>query len=165
MVKCLLLLVIAAESARRATAPEGVEFVNEDDARRGLSRLFKEIANPCGANAHKHLHEFGSGNREERDARFARHGAGEQGFAGPRRPHQQYPLGNVSAEPAVALGIPKKGDYLLQFEFGFLNAGDVGEGDFGILLDINLGARFSDRHQPAEALTVRESPPRKTQIR
>ena len=156
LVQGLLLLVVAAEGAGRSAASERVELVDEDDAGRGLARLLEQIADPGGADADEHLHELGAGNREECDPGFAGHGAGEQGLAGAGRSDQQNPLGHMGAEPAVALGILEEGDDFLQFELGLIDAGDVGKGDLGVLFDIDLGPRLSDRHQAAEALAIRQ---------
>ena len=41
-------------------------------------------------------------------------------------------------------------DDLDQLVLGLVDAGDIGEGDLGLLLDIDLGAALADRHQPAE---------------
>ena len=155
LIERLLLFVIAAEGAGRAAAPERVEFVDEDDAGRGLARLLEQIAHPRRADADEHLDEFGARDGEEGDAGFAGHRAREQRLAGAGRPDQQDSLGNVGPEPAVALGILEKGHHFLQLEFGFFDTGDVGEGHFRVLFDIDLGARLSDRHQPAKALATR----------
>ena len=159
LVERLLLLVVAAECAGRAAAPERIELVDEDDAGRGLARLLEEIAHARGADADEHLDEFGAGDGKERDAGFAGHRAGEQGLAGAGRPDQQDPLGHMRAEPAVALGILEKGHHFLQLEFCLIDAGHVGEGDLGVLLDIDLGPRLADRHQPAKALAIRQLAP------
>ena len=40
-------------------------------------------------------------------------------------------------------------DHFLQLGLGFVDPGDVGEGDAGLLLDVNLGAALADRHEAA----------------
>ena len=42
----------------------------------------------------------------------------------------------------------------MQLVLGLVDAGDVGEGDLGLLLDVDLGAALADRHQPAEAAAL-----------
>lgn len=73
LIERLLLLVIAARGNVAAAAPERVEFVDEEDRWGGLSCLFKEASDTRRADAHKHLDEFRSGDREERhDATYSR---------------------------------------------------------------------------------------------
>ncbi len=161
LVQRLLLFVVAAKRAGRTAASERIEFIDEDDAGRSLARLLEEIANARRADTDEHLHEFGAGNGKECDAGFAGYRAGEQGLAGARRSDQQDPLGNMSPEPAVAFRVLEKGHHFLQLEFCFLDAGHVGEGDLGVLFDIDLGPRLADRHQPAKALAIRQPAPEK----
>ena len=97
LVERLLLLVVAAERAGRAAAPERIELVDEDDAGRGLARLLEQIAHARRADADEHLDEFGAGDGEERHPGLAGHRAGEQGLAGAGRPDQQDALGNMRA--------------------------------------------------------------------
>jgi hypothetical protein len=150
LVQCLLLLVVAAESTGRAAAPERVELIDEDDAGRSLARLLKEIANAGRADTDEHLHEFGTGNGEERDPGFTGH-----------RPGEQNPLGNMGAEPTVAFGVLEKRHHFLQFEFCFLDASHISEGDFGVLFDIDLSPGLSDRHHSAKALAIGQPAPEK----
>src|SRR5439155_4887444 len=75
---------------------------------------------------------------------------GEQCLAGPRRADQQYSLWRTAAEPPVGLRILQEIDDLDQLVLGLVDAGNIGEGDLGLLLDIDLGAALADRHQPAE---------------
>ena len=157
LVERLLLLVVAAEGAGHAAAPQRIEFVDEDDAGRRLARLLEQVANARRADPDEHLDELRAGDREERDPGLTGHGAGEQRLAGARRPDQQNALGNMRPEPAVALGILEKGHHFLQLEFRLVDAGHVGEGDLGVLLDIDLGARLADRHESAKALSIREA--------
>ena len=60
LVERLLALVVAAAEARAAPAPDRVDLVEEDDARRVLLRLLEEVADARGAHADEHLHEVAS---------------------------------------------------------------------------------------------------------
>src|SRR3546814_15697440 len=81
----------------------GVDFVDEDDARRILLRLFEHVAHAGRADADEHLNEIGARNAEERHIGLPRDGAGEQRLAGAGRADQQRALWNLAAE-AVELG-------------------------------------------------------------
>eukprot|EP00962_Isochrysis_galbana_P031896 scaffold10429_cov122-Isochrysis_galbana.AAC.2 len=56
-----------------AVRSDGVDLVDEDDARRTLLGCREEVAHPLGADADKHLLELGARHVEEGHARLARH--------------------------------------------------------------------------------------------
>ena len=58
-------------------------------------RLREEVAHAGRADAHKHLDEVGPAQAEEGHPGFARHGLGQEGFAGPGGPDEQHPLGDA----------------------------------------------------------------------
>jgi hypothetical protein len=120
-------------------------------------RLLEQISHPRCANADEHLDELGAGDREERHAGLARRCSRQQRLAGPRRPDQQNTLRNARAEPPERFRIAQEGDNFLQLELGLVDAGHILEGDFGVGLDIDLGARFADRHQAAQTLAFRHA--------
>ena len=152
LIERLLLLVGAAEAAGDAAAAQGVEFVDENDAGRGLARLLEQVAHPRGADADEHLDEFGAGNRKERHAGLAGDRLRQQRLAGSRRADQQDALRHPRPQPAVGLRIAQEGDQLLQLEFRLLDAGDILERHLGVRLHEDLGARLADRHEPAQPL-------------
>src|SRR5216117_917926 len=102
-----------------------VNLVDEDDARRILLALFKQVANARSAHADKHLDEVGTGNREAGNDCFAGDSAREQSLTGSRRAHHEHAFRNSAAEFLKLLRLFQELDYLLQFFFGFFNAGDV----------------------------------------
>src|SRR5438874_2182668 len=69
-VERLLAFVVAADVTAAARFTEGVELVDEDDARRLLFGLLKHIANAGGADADEHFHKVGSAKTEKRHSRF-----------------------------------------------------------------------------------------------
>ena len=135
-----------------ARAAERVELVDEDDRRRPLARLLEQIAHARRAHADEHLDELRAGDGEERHPGLAGDRAREQRLAGARRADQQHALGNARAEPAVAPRVLEELDDLLQFGLRLVDAGDVGEGHPGLLLDVHLGAALADVHEAAEPL-------------
>ena len=104
LVEGLLPLVVAAAEAGAPLAADGVDLVDEDDGRRLLAGRLEQVAHPAGADAHEHLHEVGAGDRQERHARLAGHGPGQQGLAGAGRPDQQDALGDAGADVLEAAG-------------------------------------------------------------
>ena len=99
LVEGLLALVMAASQTGAAMAADGVDLIDEDDAGGAFLRLHEQVAHPAGADADKHLDKVGAGDGEERNARFAGNGAGQQGLAGARRTDQEHPFGD-SCRPA-----------------------------------------------------------------
>ena len=78
LVERLLALVVPGEVARPARLADRVELVDEDDARRLLLRLLKQVAHARRADADEHLDEVRAGEREERHVRLAGDRAREQ---------------------------------------------------------------------------------------
>jgi hypothetical protein len=59
LVQGLLALVVTAADASAALATNAVQFVNEDDGRRGLPGVIKQRTHPRGSDADEHLHKLG----------------------------------------------------------------------------------------------------------
>ncbi len=151
LVERLFALIVPAAEAGAAVPADGVDFVDEDDARRVGLALFEEVAHPRGADADEHLDEIGSRHREERPARLAGDRLGEQRLAGARRPDQQRTLGQPPAEPGELLRILQELDDLLQLDLGLVGTGNVGEGDLGGVAGEDLGLRLAEREGPVAA--------------
>ena len=129
LVQRLVMLVMAtATTAAVATAPDGVDLVDEDDARRLLAGGAEQGAHAARAETDEHLDEFRARDREERHLRLAGHGAGKQGLAGARRPEQQHSLRHAATEKLEPFGIFEEGDDLAQFFLRILDASDIGKG-------------------------------------
>ena len=147
--RLLLLVVSAGQGADAAGAAERVQLVDEDDGRRLLSRLLEQVAHARGADADEHLDEFRAGDREERHAGFARDRLGQQRLAGAGRADQQHAFRHASAEPTVAGGVLEEVDDLLQLVLRLVHAGNVGEGDLRVGLDVDLRLALAELHQSA----------------
>ena len=125
-----------------APRTERIEFVDEDDARRFGLRLFEQIPYAGRPHADEHLDKRSAADRIERHARFARDGLCKQRFARARRTHDQHTLRDLAAKPAIAFCIAQKGDDLPEFGFGFIDPGDVVEGNARFVLheDMRIAA-------------------------
>jgi hypothetical protein len=149
-VQGLLPLVVAAEYAADAPRlPEGVQLVDEDDARGLLLGLSEEIAHPRRPDADEHLDEVGPAQAEEGDPRLPRHRLRQQGLAGPRGPNDQDALGDLSAQPTVPLGGLQELDDLHQLGLRLVDPCHVGKGHPGLLLHVDLGLALADRQHAA----------------
>src|SRR5439155_24917396 len=101
----LLALVVAAAHAGAAVAADGVDLVHEDDAGRVLLGLLEQVADAARADADEHLDEIRAGDREERHARLAGDGPGQEGLAGARRAEEEDALGDARAQRLELLGV------------------------------------------------------------
>ena len=146
LVQGLLAFVVAAAQACAALAPDGVDLVDEDDARGVLLGLLEHVADARGADADEHFDEVRTGDGEERHLGFAGDGLGEQRLAGARAADHQHTAGNAPAELLELGRIAEELDQFGDVFLGLIAAGDIGEGD--------AVGRFV--HQPRLALAERE---------
>ena len=128
-----------------AVAADGVDFVDENDARGVFLALLKEIANARSADADEHLDKVRTGNREKRRVRFAGNCAREERLARSRRSHQQNALRNLSAELGELLRLFEELDDLVELELGLVDSGHVFERDLLGTAGEKLCFRFSKR--------------------
>jgi hypothetical protein len=82
LVERLFLFVDTAECAWHATATQGVEFVDEDDAWCRPPSLLKEITHAGSPDPNKHFDELGARDREERNTSFTGYGARQERLSG-----------------------------------------------------------------------------------
>ena len=129
LVERLLALVMAAAQARAPVAPDGVDLIHEHDAWGRLLGLLEEVADPRGADPNEHLDEVRPGDAEERHARLARDGPGQQGLAGSRGSVQQNSLGNAGPERLELLRVLEELLDLLELCNSLCGARDVTERD------------------------------------
>ena len=140
LVERLLALVVAAADpahVARARAADRVQLVDEDDRRRRLLGLLEQVAHARGAHAHDRLDELRGRHGEEGGVRLARHRAGQQRLAGPRRPVEQHAAGDPRAELRVALRVLQEVHHLDQLVLGLVDPGYVVEGDSLLLAGLD----------------------------
>src|SRR4030095_8381825 len=116
---------MSAANAMSAVTSYRVNFVDENDARRGFLSLLKHVANTRSADADKHLHEIRAADGEKRHVSFTGDGARQQGLASAGRADHQHALGNTATEFLKFFRIAQELDQLLNFVLGFLHAGHV----------------------------------------
>src|SRR5215472_9337281 len=111
----------------------GVDFVDEDDARRVFLSLFEQVAYAAGPHAHKHLHKIRAGDGEEGHIGLTRHRTCQQSLAGSGRSYEQHAFGNSAAQLLKLLRLAQEFNDFPQLLFGFIDAGYVLEGDLFLL--------------------------------
>src|SRR6476660_1758253 len=120
---------MSATHAVAAVAAYRVNFVDENDARRGFFSLLKHVADARGADADEHLHEIRTADGKERHVSFTGDGASKQGLASAWRADHQYALGNAAAEFLKFFRVAQKLDQFLHFVLGLLHARNVAQRD------------------------------------
>ena len=116
---------MSAAYAMAAVTAYRVDFVDENDARRGFLSLLEHVANARGADADKHLNEIRAADGEKRHVSFTGDGARQEGLASAGRADHQYALGNTATEFLKFFRIAQELDQLLNFVLGFLHARHV----------------------------------------
>src|SRR5439155_5819655 len=121
---------MAASQASPTEPADGVDLVDEDDARRVLLALLEQVAHTGSAHAHEHLHEVRPADAEERHARFAGDRFGQEGLARPRRADDQDALRNAPPQLLEFVRVFEELDDLDNFFLGLINPGHVGKCHF-----------------------------------
>ena len=134
LVQGLLALIVAAAHAGAALAADRIDLIDEDDARRVLLRLLKQVAHAGSTHTDEHLHEIGARNGEKRHARLARHGAGQQGLTGTGRTVKQHAARDFRAQRFVAGRVRQEVADLIELLHCFIRTGHVVEGGIRIVL-------------------------------
>src|SRR6185369_9193897 len=130
LIERLLALVVAAAETGAAMTADGVDLVDEDDARRVLLALLEQVADAAGADADEHLHEVRAADREKRHVGLAGHRPREQRLARSRRAHEQHALRDAAAKLLELLRLLEELDDLLELFLRLVNARHVFERNF-----------------------------------
>ena len=118
----LFAFVVAAADPVAAMTAHGVDFVDENQARRALAALLEHVAHAARAHADEHFHEIRAADREERHVRLPGDGAGEQRLARAGRTDHQHALGDASAELLELLRVLEELDEFLHLVLGLIHA-------------------------------------------
>ena len=151
LVQRLLSLVVTAAHAGAAVATDGVDLVDEDDARRLLLGLLEHVAHSRCAHAHEHLDEIRSGDGKEGSFGLAGDRARQQRLAGAGRAHHEHALGDLAAQPLKPGRVLQELDDLGNLLLGFLDACDVLESHGGLVRVEQAGAAAAEGHGTAPA--------------
>ena len=127
-------------------ATDRVNLIDKDQTRSMLLALLEHVAHPAGTNAHKHFHKVRSTNREEWHIRLTCNSTGKEGLTCSWRAYHEDALGNGSTECLKLAWIAKKIDNLKELLFGFLDAGDIFEGNLLLIHREHLGLGLTKAH-------------------
>ncbi len=152
LVERLILIGGGRVAAPAATAPERVDLVDEDDARREFPRLREEAADARGAEPRELLLKARTGDGEERHLRLARRGAREQRLARARRAGEQDAARRAAPQTPEAFGVAQEINRLREFVARLVHARHVRE------RHVLFAARVGEL-QPAAAAHARVDAP------
>ena len=140
----------AAHSCTTLTS-DGVDLVDENDARAVLLGLLEHVAHPGGTDAHEHLYEVRAGDREERHTGLTGDRAGQQRLAGTGRTEEQHPLGDLGAQGLIPGRVLQEVLDFVELLDRLVHTGDIGERGLGHVLGELLGLRLTEAesHPPA----------------
>ena len=144
LVKRLFAFIVTAAHAGASVAADGVDFINEDNRRGVFLCLVEQVADTRSADTDIHFYEIGTGNREERNVRFAGNRTRKQGFTGTGRADKQHAFRNSRAQSVERLGIFEEFDDFLQFFFFLVRTGDIGKRGFALIVAALFHARLAE---------------------
>ena len=146
LVERLLALIVTAAQAGAAMTADRVDLIDENNGRRVLLRLIKQVADTARADADEHLYKVGTGDGEERHACLAGYRTGQQRLAGAGRANQQNALGNARAHVQETLGILQELDDFTQLLGLLLRARHIVEGHFVLFRIVHPRAGTAEVH-------------------
>ncbi|MCY1353260.1 hypothetical protein D9M69_395970 [compost metagenome] len=132
-------------------ATDGVDLVDEDDARGVLLGLVEHVADAGCADTDEHLDEVRTGNREERHLGLAGDGLGQQGLTGTGRADHQHAARDAAAETLELARIAEEFDQFADLLLGLVAAGDVGQGGLHLVLGEQPRLGLAEAHRSALA--------------
>mmetsp|Transcript_31319 Transcript_31319/g.50291 ORF Transcript_31319/g.50291 Transcript_31319/m.50291 type:complete len:330 (-) Transcript_31319:441-1430(-) len=144
LVQGLLALIVATRDTGSTLTADGINLINEDDARSVLLRHVKEITDTRSTNTNKELNEFRTGGRDEGNSSLSSGGTSEQGLTSTRRTLHNDTLRNLCSELSELLRVLEEFHDLLKFLLGLVVTGNLIEGYSSIGLHLDLGAGTSE---------------------
>src|SRR6266498_3977014 len=133
-----------ATNAMATMTSNGVNLVDEYDARSGFLALLEHVADARGADPDEHFNEIRATDRKEWHIGFPRDGARQKCLAGAGRADQENALGNAAAEFLKFFRIAQELDQLLDFILCLLDAGDIAKRDFVLVPGQHARFRFAE---------------------
>ena len=152
LVQGLLTLIVATHRTVATLLTDGIDLIDEDDARRLFLRLLEEVTYLRRTHTDEHLDELGAGDGEERNVRLTGHSLGKQGLTGSRRADEQRTLRNMCTDLRILIRLLQVVDHLGQKLLRFILTGDVLKSHLVSVLRLVLtGVRLTEAAHTAEA--------------
>ena len=125
LIQSLLTLIVPTAQPGTPMSPDGVDLIDEDDARCVRFPLLEQVPYPAGSDPDEHLYEIRSGHGEERSIGLAGHCPRQKRLPGSRWPDEQCSFWKSSAEPAEFGRILEEFDDLLEIFLRLIGPCDV----------------------------------------
>ncbi|MNM25767.1 hypothetical protein D3C81_362210 [compost metagenome] len=154
LVQRLFTFIMTATQTGATLTTDGVDFIDEDDARCRFLRLLEHIAHTGSTHTDKHFHEVGAGNGEERHFCFTRDGFRQQGFTGPRRANHQHAFRDLAAQLLEAARLAQVFHQFAHFFFCFIATGNVGKSGFDLVFRQHTGLALAEGHRALAAAAL-----------
>mmetsp|Transcript_11735 Transcript_11735/g.25389 ORF Transcript_11735/g.25389 Transcript_11735/m.25389 type:complete len:356 (+) Transcript_11735:1192-2259(+) len=148
LIQSLLSLVVSTRKPSTALAPNSVDLVDEDNARRVLLCVCKQITHARSTHTYKHLHKFRARDRKERHSGLSSHCTRKQRLSGSWRALENNATRNLGANLRESLRFFQKLNHFRQFQLGLIAPSDLLEGRVGVWNHVHACARLSKAHRP-----------------
>ena len=154
LVQGLLTFIVTTAQACATLAADGVDFIDEDDARRCFLSLFEHVTHTRCTNTDEHFYEVRTGNSKERHFCFASDRFRQQRFTGTRRTDHQDAFRDLTAQFLEAARLTQVFHQFADFLFRFVTPGNVSKSGFDLIFRQHTGFAFAEGHRalPAAAL-------------
>ena len=129
LVESLFTLIVAAIVAGNTLSADGIDFIDEDDARRLFLGLLEEVTDLGGPHADEHFNKFRTAHGEERNIRLTGDSLRKHRLAGSRRTYQQNALRHRGTDLLVGTWIMQVLDDFLQRFLRLIFARNIRETD------------------------------------
>ena len=162
LVQGLLTLIVTTAKTGATLAADGIDFIDEDDARRCFLSLFEHVAYTRRADTDEHFYEVRTGNSKERHFCFAGDSFRQQRFTGTRRADHQDAFRDFTAQLLETARFAQIFNQLAHFLFRFVATGNVSKGGFDLVFGQHSGLALAEGHRALSAaalhLTHKEYP-------
>mmetsp|Transcript_2572 Transcript_2572/g.4000 ORF Transcript_2572/g.4000 Transcript_2572/m.4000 type:complete len:321 (-) Transcript_2572:551-1513(-) len=161
LIQCLLTFIVTSSESCSALTSNGIDLINEDDARRVLLGLVEHITHTRSSNTNKHLYKFGTRNGDEWHTCLSSNSLGEEGLTSTRGSIEDDTTRNAASVLGVSLGLLQKVNNLGELELGSITSSNFVESYtcVGNHLDLRLGLAHAhgtsrSTHAPRHATTT-----------
>mmetsp|Transcript_19865 Transcript_19865/g.50816 ORF Transcript_19865/g.50816 Transcript_19865/m.50816 type:complete len:448 (-) Transcript_19865:200-1543(-) len=146
LVQGLLTLVVATAHARAALATNGIDLVDEDDARGLLLRLLEDVAYAGRAHTNEELDELGGRRLDEGHTRLTCQRLRHQRLTSSGGAREQNTLGDLGTDLHEALRGLEEVHNLGELLLGLVDASHILELHASLWLNLDLGLALHARH-------------------
>mmetsp|Transcript_3420 Transcript_3420/g.5643 ORF Transcript_3420/g.5643 Transcript_3420/m.5643 type:complete len:320 (+) Transcript_3420:2563-3522(+) len=146
LVNSLFTLVITSGKTSTTLTSNGINLIDENNARSILLGLGENITDTGSTHSNKHLNELGTGDGDEGNSSLTSDGLGKKSLTCSGRTIQDNSSGNSAPVLRVNLRLLQKVNNLSQFQLGSITSGDILKVDSSVRDHLNLGLGLTHTH-------------------